>query len=194
MKRRAEVVTVAMRLWAPDGPLPEVALPNEEWLTVGQIQFLFTHINRAMQNLGHGNPQRLVVFVDQRVSTLNAGALIWPIVAEDDFPAIWSPSIALSGMATEPWHEPINPYAWAARSGVLARMAPVWDHHLQFGHETLMAEACTAAGIEMCCRPNAVAVIDGDGKANGVTGDLYYRQLEDAAAVARVMGREGPSA
>jgi hypothetical protein len=188
-----EVLSVIIRWWTPEAPAPGVALPAEEWLSIGHLNAGYTAINSVLKRAAYRAPHVIVLFVDQRVAHLDGGALIEPIVNEPpETLALWSPSVSLGGGPGEPWHEPINPYAWAARGAVLALLRPVWDHHLQFGHEALMADACTAAGIEMCCRPSAVAKI-GEGKASEVTNALYYRQLEDAAAVARVRGVEGPS-
>lgn len=198
MRRAPEVVTFAIRQWTsdPDAAQPDIEVANEEWLSHGEVRFLYTNTNRSMGSLASGHPDRIVVFVDQRVTRLNATPLIdfLCLAADPEDLIITSPRVRLSGEEAEPWHEPINPYAWAARGRTLADLRPVWGHHLQFGHEKLMAAACDEAGIEMVCTLAAVAKVADAGPASAVTNDLYYRQLEDAATVASVLGVEGPSA
>jgi hypothetical protein len=192
--KHPETMTMVMRAWCfdPAEPDPNVDLPNEEWLSIGRARVLYSALNSVMKRIAFRDPHHIVLFVDQRVAALNASPLIDALTRHASDPIIVSPCVRLGG-ETEPWHEPINPYAWAARGGVLARLRPVWDHHLQFSHETLMAEAARAAGIVMLHNAEAVAEV-GDGPATSVTNDLYYRQLEDAATVASVLGVEGPSA
>ena len=189
-----EVVTFAIRQWAPDAPLPtiEAALGDS---TRAQVRFLYSTTNSVMQRLGTGSGSRIVVFVDQRVRTLHADGLIEMITGEGaEWDGIVSPQIAVGGEEPEPWHEPINPYAWAARGFVVATLRPAWEAHLQFSHETLMVDAAIKAEIEMVCNRLSVAEVEAEGPASAVVDALYYRQLEDAAAAASVLGVEGPSA
>lgn len=193
--RTPETVVFAIRTWAPDGLLPSIEVTNEEWLSRGQIRFLYTATNSMMRRIIHGPPTRIVIFVDQRVRHLQADGLINMLTGEDaDWDGIVSPTVTWPNVPPEPWYEPICPYAWAARGFVLATLRPAWERHLSFGHERLMADAATKAEIEMVCNLRSTAEIEDEGPASAVTDSLYYLQMQDATTVADVLGVEGPSA
>lgn len=207
-------ITVVTRMWSaePHAPKPVVRFGDagsalgstpitpaayargdaEDALPISRLDFFYTNVNHSMRSITHNDPDQVIVFVDQRVAELTHTEHMIQLALGGD--CIVSAKVRISDFDDpEPWHEPVSPFAWASTCRVLAKVKSVWEHHLLFDHELLMGDMATAnPGIEILYANRTVARVDNE-EASAACNALYYRQLEDAAAVAKLRGVEGPS-